>query len=219
MSRISKNELQALYNPTYELEQQKGLAKYMRAMHRLANDKNLEFITNEIYNNIIEVAKKGQQSHTTTIIEDGAGGEISGLYFNEINCNGCIDISDNYIIDVFSNPILAISNNNLYDMSGSELGNLIISNMNIQGELDISGANVVVDASNNVLFKVSGTNVLGADDSILGTITEEKLSTRVLNCMLEKFDGVTGEIQTPMLLMSEENSTPVNKSLIFNWSE
>jgi hypothetical protein len=215
--RITKEQLLDLAIPNYEAEQQKAFAKHMRAMHRLSNDKNLEFITNEIYSNIIESAKKGQQSHSTTIVENGTEGEISGFYFNEIYCNGCIDISGIYIIDVFSNPILAINNNNLYDISGEELGTVILSNMNIQGELDISGPNVVIDSANTVLFKVSGNTVLGPDDTVLASITENILSTTVLGKILDKFDGITGVIQTPTVSYSDETPVPVNKLLEFRW--
>ncbi len=215
------NELFSLYNPTYELEQQKAFSKHMRAMHRLSNDKNLEFITNEIYNNIIESDKKGERSHTTTIIEEGYEGELSGIYINEIKCNSNIDISGNYILDVFSNPILDISGNKLYSISGGELSTEIMSNITIQGEIDISGNNVVIDASNNVLFKVSGNKVLSPDNSEIATITEDTLSSRVLSKLSDKFDGITGgitgEITTPIIVFSNENSTPQNKSLVFDW--
>jgi hypothetical protein len=212
--RLTSTHIQALYNSTYELEQQKAFAKHMRAMNRLSNDKNLEYITNEIYNNIIESAKKSnQRSHTTAIIEEGYEGELSGIYINEIKGNSNIDISGNYILNIFSNPILDISNNNLYDISGEALGQQLLSNMIIQGEIDISGNNVVVDASNNVLFKVSGNKVLRENNSEIATITEDTLSNRVLSKISDKFGGITGGI-----LGEIKTSTPQNKSLVFDWS-
>jgi hypothetical protein len=216
--RLSVNTLLSLYNPNYEIEKQKAFAKHMRSMNRLSNDKNLEYISNEIYNNIIESAKKSiQRSYTTAIIEEGYEGELSGMYFNEIKGNSNIDISGNYILDIFSNPILAISNNSLYDISGGALGQVPLSSVNIQGEIDISGNNMVVDASNNVIFKVSGNKVLREDNSEIATITEDTLSNRVLSKVLNMFDGITGEIITPVVFFSNENPTPQNKELVFGW--
>jgi hypothetical protein len=207
--QLTTTHIQALYNPNYELEQQKAFAKHMRSMNRLSNDKKSEDISNEIYSNIIESVKKSnQRSYTTAIIEEGYEGELSGMYFNEIKGNSNIDISGNYILDIFSNPILAISDNSLYGISGEALGQLLLSNMSIQGEIDISGNNVVVDASNNVIFKVSGNKVLRENNTTIATITEDTLSSRVLSKVLNMFDGITGEI-----------TTSANKSLVFDWSQ
>lgn len=217
--RLTKNDLLALHNPSLLLAQQKAGAKNGRAAHRYSHQLNFETHVNNIYDNIINNARNGEVSTSIPIVEEGGSTpEMADIYINEVKCNSCIDISGNYIIDVLSNPILAVTNNNLYDISGGELGNLIISNMNIQGELDISGNNTVVDDVGNVLFKVSGDNVLGTDDSILATIVEATLSNKVLSTILSKFEDISGEIQTPVMLFSEGDSPPPNKSMIFSWN-
>jgi hypothetical protein len=216
--KLTNSYLQGLGNPQYEIQKQKAAAKRNRAMNRLSNEKNLEFIVNEIYSNIIESAKKGDMTHSTTIIEDGSIPETPQFYFNEINANSNVDVSGNYILDIFSNPILVISENNLYDISDGNPNNVIISNMTVEGEIDISGTNIVVDASNNVLFKVVGDKILDAADNELGTITEDKLSSRVLTEISNKFESISATIESPMLLMSSENPVPVYKSLVFDWS-
>jgi hypothetical protein len=53
--------------------------------------------------------------------------------------------------------------------------------MNIEGEIDISCKNIVVDSSNNLLFKISSTNILNVDDSIICTIKEDKFSKKVFD--------------------------------------
>ena len=203
---LTKQSLLSLYNPNYEADKQKAAVKYTRSQHRASNEYNLENLTDTIYSNIIESAKKGEQSITVTIVEACETIDESCIYIHEIYGNSAIDIVDNNIVDGFSNPILSINNNNLYDISQGD--SQIISNIIIPNEIDISGNNVVIDASNNVIFKISGTDLLGADDTPIHTINEAKLSTKVLECVLNKFDGITGII---------DQSTP-NKCVIFNWA-
>jgi hypothetical protein len=215
--RLTQSQLLALYNPIYLTERQKADAKYNRYQHRYAISYDLETTTNTIYENIIEAAKRGEQSFTVNIIEEGGNTDVSGIYFNELYCNYRLDVSGNDIIDVLSNSILRISENNLYSIS--DLINPLISNMNIQGEIDVSGANVIVDASNNVLFKVVGTKVYDSNDTEIDAINEDKFSDKVLNNVNNMFEGMTGTIEQPIMQFSvEEGSSPPPKIMTFDWS-
>jgi hypothetical protein len=216
-------DLYELYKDNYDAEKQKADAKYDRAQHRAANTFNLENITNTIYNDIIETAKKTRDGYSIHIVEEGETTDGITNYFNEIYCNSRVDVSGNDILNVLSKPILRIVGNNLYDLYDGEVGQLLISGMTIQGEIDISGANVVVDASDNVLFKlvstVNGSNILGADDSLIGTITEDKLSDNVITNVLSKFIDVSGQIETILRIYSDDGlPPPPNKKIVFGWN-
>jgi hypothetical protein len=216
---LTKSELQALHNPNYELEQKKAYIKYSRAIHRLANTRHLEYTVNNIYNNIIENAKKGASTYTVNILNENGIYNDTTINISEIKGNSAIDISGNYIIDVFSNPILAIINNKLYDISGGEHNQELIDNMSIQGEIDISGNNIVVDSTNTVLFTVSSNNeILNSNGNVIGTINEKNFINNVLDCISTKFNGIISEIKTTIVPPVDENSIGHTiKSIIFNW--